>query len=110
MPVDRLPMLRKLVESRPSDPFPRYGLAMELKQRGLHDESVAAFRELQALAPAYVPTYLMFGGLLRELGRRDEARAVLDQGIAAARAAGDSHALSELTGARGELDEDAAHG
>ena len=104
---DRLPMLRKLVEQRPTDPFPRYGLAMELKQRGLDHEAVAAFRELQALAPAYVPTYLMFGGLLKNLGRVEEARAVYDAGIAAARAAGDGHALSELTTARDDLDDGA---
>jgi tetratricopeptide (TPR) repeat protein len=85
-------------------------LALELKQRGLHDDAVAAFRELQSALPAYVPTYLMFGGLLRQLGRPDEARAVLEAGLVAARAAGDSHALSELTDALAALPEGAQAG
>ena len=31
--MDRLPLLRKMAEARPGDPFPRYGLAMELAKR-----------------------------------------------------------------------------
>jgi hypothetical protein len=41
----------------------------------------------------------MCGAMLLELGRTAEAREWLTQGIAAARAKGDSHALSELESA-----------
>lgn len=101
--MDRLPMLRSMVESRPDDPFPRYGLAMELRKQGQHDEAEEAFGVLVERHPDYVPTYLMFGTMLIERGRSDEAATVLDRGIEAARAAGDEHALSELTAARAEL-------
>jgi hypothetical protein len=33
--MDRLAMLQQFVAKRPDDPFARYGLAMELKKRGL---------------------------------------------------------------------------
>lgn len=100
---DRLAMLRQLAERSPGDPFPKYGLAMELRKRGAHDEAVAAFHDLTTTHRGYVPAYLMFGNMLRELGRNDEAIEVLDRGIAAAQQAGDSHALSELESARAEL-------
>lgn len=103
MNPDRLAMLRQLAERAPGDPFPQYGLAMELKKRGDHDGAVAAFTALADRHPGYVPGYLMFGNLLRELGRLEDARAIYDRGIAAAGVAGDSHAQGELQSARAEL-------
>lgn len=100
--MDRLPMLRKLVETRPGDPFPRYGLAMELAKRE-DGEAVEAFEALLRDHPGYVPSYLMFGNLLVKRGERARAGQVLDRGIEVARAAGDEHALSELQSARAEL-------
>lgn len=100
--MDRLPLLRKMAETRPGDPFPRYGLAMELVKRE-DDEAVAVFESLLADHPGYVPSYLMFGNLLVARGERARAGQVLERGIAAARAAGDDHALGELTAARAEL-------
>lgn len=96
-------MLRQMVERTPGDPFPRYGLAMELKKRGELEDAVAVFQRLVQDHAAYVPCYLMYGGLLRELGRTAEAVAIFDRGIAAADAAGDSHAAGELAAARAEL-------
>ncbi len=96
-------MLRQMAERTPGDPFPQYGLAMELRKRGAHDDAVAAFTVLAERHPGYVPAYLMCGNLLRELGRLPEATLVYDRGIAAATAAGDHHAAGELESARAEL-------
>jgi predicted Zn-dependent protease len=101
--MDRLAMLRQMVERTPGDPFPRYGLAMELKKRGDLEAALAEFATLVSQHPSYVPSYLMYGGLLRELDRASEAIAILDRGITAADAAGDGHAASELAAARAEL-------
>jgi predicted Zn-dependent protease len=101
--MDRLAMLRQMVERAPGEPFPRYGLAMELKKRGELEAACAEFDRLVAEHPGYVPSYLMYGGLLRELDRAGEAAAILDRGIEAAEAAGDGHAASELAAARAEL-------
>jgi predicted Zn-dependent protease len=101
--MDRLQMLRKMVEAKPDDPFPRYGLAMELRK---HDERAQAREAFEALVerhPDYVATYLMFGNLLVELGEADEAKAIYDRGIEAATRAGDDHARSELQAARAEV-------
>ncbi len=96
-------MLRQIVASKPGDPFPRYGLAMELKKRGELDAAVAAFAELVELHPGYVPSYLMYGNTLRERGDIATAVAVYERGITAAESAGDSHAAGELAAARAEL-------
>ncbi|MCA9655055.1 MAG: tetratricopeptide repeat protein [Myxococcales bacterium] len=101
--MDRVPLLRSMVQSRPDDPFPRYGLAMELRKQGQVEEAEQVFRALVADHPGYVPTYLMLGNLLVELGRPEAAAEVLDRGIEAAERAGDDHALGELKAARAEL-------
>ena len=103
MPLDRLAMLERFVAERPSDPFPHYGLAMELRKRGRHADARAAFDALLARHPAYIPAYLMAGNNLVELGDRPAAAALYDRGIAAAAAAGDDHALGELQSARAAL-------
>jgi len=101
--VDRLAMLEKMASAPGAEPFARYGLAMEYRRLGRLDDAVRRFSELVRDEPAYVPTYLMYGQVLVELGRPDEARAIFERGIEAARAAGDDHAASELAAARDAL-------
>jgi predicted Zn-dependent protease len=100
----RLETLRRIAAQRPDDPFPQYGLAMELRRAGQGDEALAAFAALEARAPDYVPQYLMHGQLLVELGRGPEARAVLERGRAAAARKGDAHAASEIATALADLE------
>jgi len=87
----------------PADPFPRYGLAMEHKTRGELAEAWAQFEQLIQAFPTYVPSYLMAGGTLVALGKKDEAAAIYRQGIEVATKAGDQHARRELESALGEL-------
>jgi tetratricopeptide (TPR) repeat protein len=101
--MDRIATFKSFIQRSPTDPFPRYGLAMELKGRGDLDGAWAAFAELLAQFPDYVPTYLMAGGTLVALGRRDEAGDVYRRGLEAAAKKGDRHALGELESALAEL-------
>lgn len=102
--MDRLAMLQQFVAQRPDDPFARYGLAMELKKRGLLAQANAVFVELMSRHPDYVPAYLMAGNTLLADGDRDSARDVFARGVTAAQRAGDDHALGELEAARAALD------
>ena len=68
----------------PGDTFLRYSLAMELDKEGNHDASIAKFIELTHDNPPYVPAFFMAGQQLARLGRSDEARSVLSDGITAA--------------------------
>ena len=101
--MDRISTFKSFIQRSPADPFPRYGLAMELKGRGDLAGAWAAFGELLAQFPDYVPTYLMAGGTLVALGQRDEAADVYRRGIEAAAKKGDSHAQRELESALAEL-------
>ncbi len=86
-----------------AEPFTRYAYAMELKSLGRLEESLAAFGQLRAAAPAYVAQYLMAGGVCESLTKNDDALAWYDGGIGAAKAAHDDHALSEIVAARNAL-------
>ncbi len=101
--MDRIATFRSFIARAPSDPFPRYGLAMELKSRGELAEALAAFEDLLGAFPDYVPTYLMAGGTLAALGRKDEAADVYRKGIEVATRRGDQHARRELEGALAEV-------
>jgi predicted Zn-dependent protease len=97
--MDRIATFRSFIARSPGDPFPRYGLAMELKSSGDIDAALGEFMTLMDQFPDYVPTYLMAGTTLAERGRFAEARTAFERGIAAAGRKGDRHAQSELEAA-----------
>jgi len=97
--MDRLETFRSFIARSPTDPFPRYGLAMELKNRGDLDGARAAFAELIEAFPDYVPTYLMAGGI----APKSEAAAIYRKGIEVATRRGDQHARRELESALAEI-------
>jgi tetratricopeptide (TPR) repeat protein len=101
--MDRIATFKSFIQRSPTDPFPRYGLAMEHKTRGDLAEAWAAFEDLLARFPDYVPAYLMAGGTLVALGRRDEAAGVYRRGLEAAAKKRDQHAHGELEAALAEL-------
>ena len=103
MAIDRVATFQAFIAKNPNDPFPRYGLAMEQRARGNLEESAATFAALTAEFPNYVPTYLMAGGVLAQLGRRDQAGQCYRRGIEVA-SVSDPHAKKELVAALLELE------
>jgi predicted Zn-dependent protease len=101
----RLAMLEGMVAKGTTDPFAWYALAMEYSNAGRTDDAVDTYTKLRAQSPTYVPMYLMCGQMLVKAGRKADGREWLETGIAVAKAAGDTHALSELQSAFGELDD-----
>jgi predicted Zn-dependent protease len=97
-------MLREFIANTPNDPFPRYGLAIELKSSGRPEEAAEAFRELLARFPDYTPAYLHAGNTLVVLGRRDDAKAVYRAGIEACTRKRDDHAKGEIQSALADLE------
>ncbi|MEO6953519.1 MAG: hypothetical protein ABI321_17080 [Polyangia bacterium] len=104
--MSRLDTLRRIAAQRPTDPFPQYGLALELRAEGHLDDALQIFATLRTTAPDYVPQYLMHGQILVGLNRKDEARAVMEEGRVVAARKGDGHAASELAGALAEIEPD----
>jgi Tfp pilus assembly protein PilF len=102
--MDRVTVFRSFIAKSPQDPFPRYGLAMELKGRGDHDAAWTEFATLLESFPDYVPTYLMAAGFLVDLGKNTEAKELFRTGIDAAGRKGDLHAKRELEAALAQLE------
>jgi predicted Zn-dependent protease len=95
----RLLFLEKLTQEGSTDPMAWYGLALEYKSLGRMDDALRTFETLRARTPDYVPLYLMGGGVLDALGRKNDAAAWYREGMVHARKKGDAHALSELESA-----------
>jgi hypothetical protein len=95
--MSRREKIEAMLADDPGDTFLRYSLAMELDKEGDHAGSVAKFAELTRDEPPYVPAFFMAGQQLARLGRLPEARAVVRDGIEAARSQGDAHAAGEMS-------------
>lgn len=102
--MGRIETLQSFIESSPTDPFPRYGLAMEYKNGGRLEDADKTFAELIAKFPDYVPAYLHAGNTLVALGRKEDARRVLTDGVEASTRKRDFHAKGEIEAALAELD------
>jgi tetratricopeptide (TPR) repeat protein len=103
--MGRIEQLEQFIAKNPADPFPRYGLAIELKNGGRLEDAARQFSELMTRFPDYTAAYLHAGNVLRDLGRRDEAAATYRSGIEACMRRGDGHARGELEAALAALEE-----
>jgi predicted Zn-dependent protease len=94
--LSRLEQIKSMLQEEPNDPELGYMLAMGYASTGNDAEAARAFQELLARCPAYAPGYHQAGRTLVRLGRVDEAKAVLRQGIPAALGANNEHAAGEM--------------
>ena len=98
-PKSRRATLEQFVADRPSDAFARYGLALECAKLGDNDSAVRHFQMLLETNPEYVAGYFQFGQFLGRIGRVEEARRILSDGIVTAQKTGDKHARDEMESA-----------
>lgn len=95
-----MPTRREKIEAmladEPGDTFLRYSLAMELEKDGDHEASLSLHGSLMRDSPPYVPAFFRSGQQLAGLGRVEEARAALRDGIEEARRQGNLHAAGEM--------------
>jgi len=101
--MDRVAMLNEILTENPNDAFARYGLAMEYSNRGEVEIAMVEFGKLLAAHPDYTAGYFMAAQTLARASRVNEAKQMLEDGIASARRTGNGHALSELEGMLTEL-------
>ena len=85
MPMD-LPTLRKLVSLDPNDPLSRFALGRKLfETEPATPEALGEAAEhlafANAKAPEHLATYHILGQTLIRLGRVDDARRVLEEGV-----------------------------
>ncbi len=94
--MNKVTMLQEILAQNPMDSFARYGLAMEFSSTGKTTEAMAEFDRLQQDHPDYTPGYFMAAQTLAGVGRTDEAKLRLQDGIACAVRTGNAHAQREM--------------
>jgi tetratricopeptide (TPR) repeat protein len=92
----RREMLEQFVAAKPNDAFALYGLALECAKLGDDAAATQHFQKLLESNPGYVAGYFQFGQHLGRLGRIEEAKKLLSEGILVAQKAGDTHARDEM--------------
>lgn len=97
-------MLSEILQQNPTDSFARYGLAMAHLSDGNTDAALTEFASTIEHNRDYVPAYQMSGQTLAKLHRNDEAKQMLEQGLAAAQRTGNRHAASEMQALLDELE------
>lgn len=97
MSTSRREKIEAMLADDPGDTFLRYSLAMELDKQGHHEDSLAKFAELTRDDSPYVPAFFMAAQQLVRIGRADEARAILRDGIDEATRQDDAHAAHEMS-------------
>jgi predicted Zn-dependent protease len=101
--MDRIAMLNEILQQNPTDAFARYGLALEYSNSGEVDRALEEFGRLLAAHPDYTAGYFMAAQALAKADRTEQARKMLEDGIASARKTGNGHAQSEMEGMLAEL-------
>ncbi len=101
--MDRIAMLNEILSQDPNNAFARYGLALEYSNSGQVDQALVEFEKLLAANPDYAAGYFMAAQTLMKSDRRDEAKKMLENGIAAAARKGDAHAQAEMEGMLAEI-------
>lgn len=96
--TDRAALLQEILAQSPDDAFARYGLALEYANSGQTEDALREFATIREKTPDYVAAYQMAAQTLITAGRTDEARPLLEQGIAAAQRTRNQHAANEMQG------------
>ncbi len=94
--MDRINTLEEILAQDPNNAFARYGLAMEYANSGHTDRALEEFGKLLSTNPDYAAGYFMAAQTLVKANRAQEAKEMLQNGIAAALRKRDSHAQSEM--------------
>jgi predicted Zn-dependent protease len=101
--TDKIAGLKEILALDPKNSFARYGIAMELANRGEVDGALKEFDVLAEQNPDYVAAYFMCAQTLAKVGRNSDAIGKLKAGIACAARIGNRHALSEMQSMLDEL-------
>lgn len=101
--MERMEKLKEFLRLDPGDAFSKHALALEYIKIG--DEAAARllFEEILEHDPAYTGSYYHLGRLLERTGETALALRWYEQGMEAARAAGETRTYNELRAAYEEL-------
>ena len=102
---DRLNQLFSFYEENPKDSFICFAIAKEYENLGAEDKALEFYLQLVKNDVDYVGTYYHLGKLYERKQDFETAIQTYQSGMAVAKKMGDRHALSELAGAKMEIEE-----
>jgi len=102
---DRIEKLREFLVTSPEDDFVEHALALELIKIGNEEEARTLFEKILLRNPGYIGSYYHYAKLLERTGEKEDAIHWYEQGMQAAKKAGEQHAYNELQAALEELSE-----
>lgn len=100
---ERIEKLKAFLVQSPGDCFLNHALALEYIKLGNDAEARTLFEKNLSTDPRYIATYYHLGKLLERGGQQDEAVAVYERGMKAAKEAGDMHTYGEIRSAYEDL-------
>ena len=101
--MDRIKKLKEFLEASPQDAFLNHALALEYIKLGNDDQALVLFENILEKDPGYIGSYYHLAKLLERAGHTATAVKVYEQGMEAAKNAGDNFAYGELRNAYDEL-------
>ncbi len=100
---ERIEKLKEFLKASPADCFLNHALALEYIKLGEDEQARKLFEANMQNDATYVATYYHLGKLLERLGVQQEAIAIYESGMKAAKEAKDMHSYNELQGAYEDL-------
>ncbi len=100
---ERIEKLTAFLQESPNDCFLNHALALEHIKLGDDAMAKSLFEKNMAYDAGYVATYYHLAKLLERTGDTDAATKIYEQGMQAAKAAGDNHSYNELQSAYEDL-------
>ncbi len=100
----RIEMLQQILSQTPEHSMTRYALAMEYSNAGEVEKALGEFKTLIERDPNFVNGYFMAAQMLQRAERFEEAKKILEDGIAAAQRTNNRHAVSEMQALLDELE------
>jgi Tfp pilus assembly protein PilF len=97
--MERIEKLKEFLKASPEDSFLQHALALEYVKIDNDAEAKKLFTTILERDPNYVGSYYHLGKLLERIHEIPLAITTYENGMAAAKKAGDNHSYNELQGA-----------
>ncbi len=101
----RLEQLLSMLEKSPDEAFLLFAIAKEYEKADDNVNALKYYHTLTDEIPEYVGTYYHLGKFYEKLENFDKAIEIYEKGMSVAKTAGDNHSLSELAGAKMNLED-----
>lgn len=101
--MSRIEQLQQFLAKTPDDLFLNHAIALEYIKQDQDETARTYFEKNLAFDAQYIATYYHLGKLLERNGQAAQAIRIYEQGMQAAKKAGDQHAYNELQAAHEDL-------